>query len=562
VNALLIPIIVRPSLCGNASCSLLSQAFATRQHCQQLIKKKMRKGSSMAIIAALTNLPQRQKVFLAWLAGCLCALGLPPFNLFPILWLSFPLLGILLSGTAKTSHAFWLGWCFGFGYFLVGLYWIAAALFVAIKQFYWLLPFTIAGLPAMLALYYGIATLLWRRFHCHGTQGAVLLALVFSAADYLRGHLFTGFPWNLFGYVWTDTLPVAQSISLFGIYGLTLITLLAACLPLALITPSRGARAANLVATGLIIALALWGSDRLQSPTEFLPDTYVRIVQPNIPQAMKWQSSERENNFQLLLALSAMPSQQPLTHIIWPESAVAYFLADDSGQRNRLAAALPPHTILLTGGDRRTANFTTGRWDYYNSLLALDTTGTLLATYDKFHLVPFGEYVPFQSFGPVATATAGMGSFKSGNAPQTMTLPGLPPFSPLICYEIIFPDAVTTTDTSQPRAQLLINVTNDGWYGNTAGPYQHFAIARMRAIESGLPLLRSANTGISAVIDAYGRTIHSLPLGTKNVLDFSIPRAIKRITYYSEAGDMPAIGLWFLLALSAFHRWLLVKKQQ
>lgn len=497
---------------------------------------------------ACAGLSPWRRALAALAAGGLCSLALPPLSLFPLLWIGFPALLLLLHGAANRRHAFLTGWSFAFGYFTLSLYWIAAALFVDLARFWWLVPFCVAGLPALLGLYYGLATLLWWRWRALDVAGAALLALLFFAAEYARGHLLSGFPWNLFGYAWADILPVAQSVSLFGSYGLTLLTLMAALLPVAFFGSVRWrATLANLLGNGGLVLLALWGALRLQEPTSMVPNVQLRLVQPNIAQALKWDPTQREANLQTLLRLSAQPSAPPPTHIIWPESAVAFFLMDDASRRSQITAALPTGAVLLTGGDRRQPNYATNRWDYFNSLLVLEG-GAVTAGYDKYHLVPFGEYVPFQSFGPVATATAGMGSFVAGPAPQTLQVRGLPPFSPLICYEVIFPGAVT--DRLTPP-QLLINITNDAWYGRTAGPYQHLAIARMRAIEEGVPLLRAANTGISAVIDAYGRTLQTLPLGTAGVLDAPLPTA-SPATLYRDDADRIVLSIAVFLGIILF----------
>lgn len=494
--------------------------------------------------AACAALSPWRRALAALAAGGLCSLTLPPLSLFPLLWVGFPALLLLLHGAANRRQAFLTGWCFAFGYFTLSLYWIAAALFVDVQRFWWLVPFCVAGLPALLGVYYGLAALLWHRWRGLNVRGAALLALLLFAAEYARGHLFSGFPWNLFGYVWTDILPVAQSASLFGVYGLTLLTLLAACLPVALFTRTKAALSANLLACSALLLLAVWGGLRLQEPSAVTTAQRFRIVQPNIAQAMKWDPTQREAHLQTLLRLSA-PAVSAPTLIIWPESAVTFFLTDDASRRSQIAAALPNDAVLVTGGDRRQPNYAAGRWDYFNSLLILD--GDRVSTvYDKFHLVPFGEYVPLQSFGPVATATAGMGSFKAGSAPQTLQVRGFPPFSPLICYEVIFPGAVTD---KTGRAQLLINITNDAWYGRSAGPHQHLAIARMRAIEEGLPLLRAANTGISAQIDAYGRIVGALPLDTEGVLDAPLPRPAPR-TIYTQSGDAITLGTIFVLMIT------------
>lgn len=473
---------------------------------------------------SLDGLPPRRRALAALAAGMVCALGLPPLNLFPVLWLGLPLLLLLLRGTKRPRQAFVLGWLFAFGYFVIGFYWIAAALFVDIKQFFWLLPFTLAGLPAALAVYYGLAC--WVVYHSRlqGVASALLLAALFGLAEFARGHLFTGFPWNLFGYVWADILPMAQSVSLFGSYGLTLVTLVAACLPAALVeTPRRQAAVANLLAFTCLVALAVWGGLRLaDNPTAYTTGNLVRLVQPNIAQQVKWDPQERERNFQTLLGLSTDPAAQPVTHIIWPETALTGFVTEDATRRAVLAAALPAGAYLLTGTVRRLPDSSSNRWDFFNSLVALAPNGDVAAVYNKFHLVPFGEYVPLRGFAPVASLTSGMGAFTAGPGPQNVTVAGLPVFSPLICYEVIFPGVVVAPER---RPQLLLNITNDGWYGNTAGPYQHLASARMRAIEEGLPLLRVANTGISAVVDAQGRVLQSLPLGSQGVLDTAVPAA-------------------------------------
>ena len=498
-----------------------------------------------------------QRAGAAFLAGSLCCLGLPPLGWFPVLWLGFPVLVWLLGGATTKRQAFTTGWCFAFGYFLFGLYWIAASMFVDLKRFGWLIPITVAGLPAGLSILYGLAALAWQKLNRHKTGGvvsALTLAWCFAAAEYIRGYLFTGFPWNLFGYVWTEFLPVAQSASLFGSYGLTFVTLCAAVLPAALTTPGkRTAYIANGLALGGFLILGLWGAWRLQAPTTYLPDTYVRLVQPNIAQNLKWDPQERAGNFELLLEMTALPSDRPLTHIIWPETAVTYFLDSDAPHRLRISAVLPEQATLLTGAPRQEIS-PTGDKLFFNSLLALNRSGMISASYDKFHLVPFGEYVPFRSFGPIAAATAGLGAFTAGPGPRSLHTPGLPPLSPLICYEVIFPHHVVDP---HDRPRLLVNITNDAWYGRTAGPHQHLAISRMRAIEEGMPLIRVANTGISAVIDAYGRTLQSLPLGAAGNIDTMIPEATPQLTINSHYGEILSRFFW---AFSGLILFLTVRK--
>ncbi|MGB4101544.1 MAG: apolipoprotein N-acyltransferase [Alphaproteobacteria bacterium] len=491
-----------------------------------------------------------QRALAAFLAGSLCCLGLPPLGWFPVLWIGLPLLVWLLSGATSARQAFVTGWCFAFGYFLFGLYWIAASMFVDLERFGWLIPVTVTGLPAGLSLLYGLAALICHKLQRRGIVGALTLAWCLAATEYVRGFLLTGFPWNLFGYIWTEYLPVAQSVSLFGSYGLTFATLSAAVLPATLAAPGkRAALLANGLAIGSFLVLGGWGTWRLQTPVHTTPDVYLRLVQPNIAQNLKWDPQERAGNFAQLLDMTALPSDRPLTHIIWPETAVTYFLADDAPHRLRISAVLPEGATLLTGAPRQ-EHTPSGDTLYFNALVTLDRSGMIGTSYDKFHLVPFGEFVPFRSFGPIAAVTAGLGAFTAGPGPRSLHVPGLPAFSPLICYEVIFPHEVIDPH-DQPR--LLINITNDAWYGKTSGPYQHLAIARMRAIEEGLPLIRVANTGISAVIDPYGRTLQSLPLETKGNIDTTLPEAVAALTINSGYGKAIFLILWVFSGILLFY---------
>jgi apolipoprotein N-acyltransferase len=490
----------------------------------------------------------------AFAFGFAGALAFPPTGFFPILWISFPGLIALLRASPNPRAAFAVGWSFAFGYFLLGLYWIAAAMFVDIRQFWWGVPLAAAGLPAFIAVFYGLAAALARRIGLNGLAGSLLLALLWFLADYARGHLLTGFPWNLEGYVWADVLPIMQVASVTGMYGLTLLTLIAACLPAAWPAGGKGARFAASLGLLLFIALAGWGILRLSAPTEAATSTRIRVVQPNVEQAHKWDVGGRESRFQQLLDLSFAPSGKPVAAIVWPETASTFYLAEDEDHRRAIAARLSPGVFVLTGVIRRSMG-PEGRLHYANSLVAIDSAGKIAASYDKFHLVPFGEYIPFRRYVPLRTlANLGV-DFTAGDGLSTLHIDGLPPFSPLICYEAIFPGEVAL---HSDRPHFLVNVTNDGWYGRTAGPYQHFAIARARAIEEGLPLIRSANTGISGVIDPYGRMIAMLDLGKTAFVDADLPQTIPP-TIFSRYGEQP---LWMLFAGFAAMAGLLRSARQ
>ncbi|MGE3622840.1 MAG: apolipoprotein N-acyltransferase [Bdellovibrionales bacterium] len=496
------------------------------------------------------------RLALAFIYGALSALAFSPANVAPILWVSYPALIFLLQGTQNSWRAFLTGWSFAFGFFVFDIYWTAASMFVDIEQFWWVVPLAALGLPAVFAVYYGIAAAAARRFGLRGLPGAMGFALIWFLADYARGHVFTGFPWNMAGYAWADFLPVLQSASVIGIYGLTLVTLVAACLPAALAesdrrNPGRALFPASLVALAIVI---VWGSLRLQHASPAVePDVRLRLVQPNIDQKDKWQADTREENFQELLDLSAAPGARPVTAIIWPETAATYYLTEDRPHRQAVAAVVPQGGSLITGVLRRDIDPVNGI-RYFNSLIAINREAEITAIYDKSHLVPFGEYVPLRNILPLK-AVAGMNlDFSRGTGPQSLNTAGAPSFSPLICYEAIFPGRVA--DRANPP-KFLLNITNDGWYGHTAGPHQHFAIARVRAVEEGVPLVRVANTGISGIIDAYGRIGVKLGLGQKGVIDGDLPQPAPDPTYFVRNGE---VTLWliygWLSAYAVFLRYL------
>jgi len=488
--------------------------------------------------------------------GGLATFALPPAGAVPVLLLAFPGLLWLLGGAATRRSAFFTGWWFGFGHFVLGLYWISFALLTDIGKFWWMMPFAIAGLPALLAIFIGLATLALhvacRRLDLSGLARVLAFAMLWTIFEYLRGHILTGFPWNLIGYSWTAFLPVLQSVAVIGIYGLGLLTVAVASLPALLPDSSESAlrsRASLVVGLGLIGLIGLSGWVRLsQADSATVPGVMLRVVQPNIPQTLKWVPAERARNFERLLEMTAEPSRAgatPITHVIWPETAVPFFLERDAGARQAIASVTPPGGSVLTGAPRVRVE-ANGDNRFWNSLHAVDGSGAVIASYNKFHLVPFGEYMPFRNILPVGGIAAGATDFSSGDGPATLEVPGLPPFSPLICYEVIFPGAVK--DPAY-RPDWLLNVTNDAWYGISAGPHQHFAISRVRAVEEGLPLVRSANTGISGVIDGYGRVTAYLGLGERGIVDAALPKALP-VTPYGRAGDIILVVI--LMSFSLF----------
>jgi apolipoprotein N-acyltransferase len=494
--------------------------------------------------------PQRG---IALVLGALGALAFAPLFIFPALLLSLSGIWFLLEQDIENKFSFpkifWLGWWFGLGHFTAGLYWIANALTVDLAAFWWLIPFALFGVPAILAIFTGLSFMGTKLWPHKGISRAFAFAAIWVGVEWLRGHIFTGFPWNLAGYAWAFSPEMVQAASLAGVYGLSLLTLLMA-ISLEYLVGKRAFERNTGLSIYLICALCwVWGKGRLDHPKIVTsPPLFIRLVQPNIPQTLKWDPVQREDNFQDLLKITAAPSSHPLKAIIWPESAVPFFLEQEHILREQIAKIMPKGALLVTGAIRRTPPGKTPL-EVWNSLLVLDDQGDIVTAYDKAHLVPFGEYLPFRKIldavfgkGSLKKITAGSLDFSAGPGPETIPLPGgLPPFSGLVCYEVIFPSAVI--NPSQPRPGWMINITNDAWYGNTSGPYQHLEMARFRAIEEGVPLVRSANSGISAVFDSYGQNMGNIGLSKKGILDVFLPTPTRVVPFYARWGDWITLGL-------------------
>lgn len=490
--------------------------------------------------------------------GVVAAAALSPVDMVPLLVVAFGGLVWLMDGSASRRDAALLGWSFGFGFFVAGLYWVAAALFVDIAQFWWLVPFAVLGLPAGLGIFTALAVLaaheMSRRFGLLGSGRILALAACWAAAEWLRGHVLTGFPWNLVGYAWAGGFPgalaVLQLSALVGIYGLSLVTVLAAALPARLGDLDRGRFWAPVVAVLLIALPAAGGAWRLAgAQRDTVPGVTLRLVQPSIAQTLKNDPAAERQNFELLLKLSGSAGADKVTTVIWPEAAAPPLLERLPDVRQLMAEIVPPGGLLITGAERAEPVQGWPPQHFWNSVVALDDRGEIVATYDKAHLVPFGEYVPLRGVLPMDKIAPSVGDFTAGPGPRTLKLAGLPPVSPLICYEAIFPGAVI--DPAQ-RPAWLLNVTNDAWYGFTSGPFQHLAIARVRAVEEGLPLVRAANNGVSAVIDPYGRLIAKLNLDSIGVVDSPLPRALGPTAYQAIRDDAFFGSTLLLLALAAF----------
>ena len=507
-----------------------------------------RQGS--AALQKLRALRGWKRFLAAFAAGVAGAFAQAPLYLLPLMALAFSALVVLVDGArggARAARAgFAIGWFFGFGYFLVSLYWVGFAFLVQAAEFGWMAPFAVSGLPAFLALFTGGAMALAARFEAGGWRRIFAVAFLYMLAEYARGHLLTGLPWNLPGQALAGTAAGAQSAALWGVYGLSLVALLIAMAPVAFIGAKNAARKGAIACLASLGALYAAGGARLAlTPAEDHSDAFVRIVQPNIPQREKIDGDLWQRNYERHIAMSAGPGPASgRLFILWPENAVPVIDEVKEGL-DRLSAALPKNAILVAGAVRRDTG-PDGATRYFNAISVIAETPQgrrAVAQYDKHHLVPFGEYLPLEGLlrrAGLAQLAPYDDGFDKGAGPSTIAVGG-PAFAPLICYEAIFPGRVYPAGR---RPDWIATVTNDSWFGDSAGPRQHFDQARLRAIETGLPMARSANSGVSGLIDGAGRVRGRIPLYEAGVIDAALPRALAE-TFYAGFGDAL---FWLLMA--------------
>lgn len=496
------------------------------------------------LLRRIAALPPRRALLLAFGLGLLAALALPPVHAVPVLLVSIPGLLALVGAAPSARRAALIGLLWGWGHFAGGLYWITHAILTEVERFWWLVPIAVPAIALPLGLFVAApAALAWRA--APGWPRLLVFAGGFILAEMLRGVLLTGFPWNLIGTVWAfDAVPI-QGAAWIGVHGLGLATLLLAGLPMAGggWRVLAGGAVAGLALFGLLGAVRLGMAD--PDGPRANPPWRVVLVQGNVPQDLKWRQETRLPIFRRYLDLTEsavarlLPDLAPGERIVvvWPETASPFRLAEDAEARRLIAARLPPGAVLLAGTLRVEWGPDGRPRDIYNSLLAVDSEGRVTGGYDKAHLVPFGEYMPLRGLLPVRVVPMAM-DISPGPGRVTLAPSLLPPFGALICYEVIFPGAVTPN----PRPEWLVNVTNDAWFGLSAGPYQHLAAARLRAVEEGLPLARAAQTGISAVYDSLGRVQARLGLGETGVVAARLP-APRVATAFAHLGLAIPAGL-------------------
>jgi apolipoprotein N-acyltransferase len=485
----------------------------------------------------IRELSRFQRAGLAFLAGVLAMVTLPPLSLYGFIVPAYAGLVLLTETARRSSQAFLVGWAFGMGYFVPGLYWFAHALLVEAEKFAWMIPFAILGLPAILSLYYAVACWLYYRLPIRQPIARVILfSLLWLGIELLRGFLFTGFPWNLAAYSWSFSLPMLQMASLIGAYGLSAWTVLLAMLPALLFWPKPCRPAEVNIALSMTVLMLLvpfgYGMMRLDNGPTRYTDQLIRIVQANIPQAHKWDPTKQRAVIDKHLGLSIPSTGERVPDvIIWPEAAYPYMLEAASPPVEYIMQALPEGALWLTGAMRAQQRGDSA-WDVWNSLAVVNRDAQIISHYNKHRLVPFGEFVPLRGLIPMEKKiTHGMKDFSRGAGVQLLDVEGVAPFLPLICYEAVFPQLAE--HPQKQRAGWLLNITNDAWFGDSIGPYQHLEAARMRAIEQGMPLVRAANTGISVVTDSYGRVVENLALLQTGYLQTTLPEALDESWYYN-----------------------------
>lgn len=501
------------------------------------------------------------------MAGCASAFALQPWGFVSLFFIGFPVFLYTLYHAKTAKQAFRSSFLYALGYFLTGLYWISAALFTDIESFWWALPLSFFGLPILLSLFWGAAGLL-----AHLISPAISLSrffaiiLCFSVIEFIRAYAFTGFPWNLPGTIWIEHPDIAQIASLGGIYFLTGITFLWASAGfIAVALRKQHFKSSLFLLAFTAVSLSgsfFYGASKEvtnvlanKSPQDSLENSaLIHLVQPNIPQVEKWKPENIASNFYKHIQFS-YPEQhhyasenQRETFIIWPETAFPYFLWNKQEIRStirRLLVDIPGPTYLITGFLQK--NEEDG--SFSNALIVIDEELNIIQQYNKHHLVPFGEYIPFKEYLSI-TPLVQISGFKKGLPPTATPITDNFGFIPLICYEILFPRHLEKNGNKSSNLPIL-NITNDAWYGNSAGPYQHLTQARFRAIEQNKPVLRVANTGISAIISAQGTIIDSLGINESGSMTYN-HKELLQTTNKREEHYLPLYILYLSTIIALF----------
>ena len=490
----------------------------------------------------------------AFLSGAILTTALPPFYYTLALFVAFAGAMFLACKNCKMRTLAAIGYWFGFGYFAFGFYWIGNALLIDMAQTGWLYPLVLLLNGAFFGLFTILPFAATKFGHNVVTKSMLLAAVWCVVTEWLRGFIMTGFPWNPVSSVLSFSPAMMHILSLFGTYGVSLILVLLAAWPAAWLIKPNKKRFYGVGGLVLCVWLSVWiyGGYVLENRPQISDgqSLVVRLVQPSIPQTMKWSREALEENLRTYVAMSKEKDNGYVDFTIWGETAYPFDMNYDYGHNRQMVSAVPPYGYLLTGflrriddGNKRTA---------YNSFAAINRRGELVEWYDKSHLVPFGEFLPFRKYLPdwVRPLANVVAEFGRGEKYRVLQVGDYPAFAPLICYEIIFSDEVVKKGKEKPSWAVVL--TNDGWYGNSSGPYQHLAAAQMRAVEEGMTVVRSANSGISAVINPYGEIKAKIPLGAREAADALVKPDEAYQTPFGKYGNkipLAMSGVLFLLAL-------------
>lgn len=509
----------------------------------------------------LSKIFQKRKT-IAFLAGSLSVQALPPFYHSYILFFTTSWLLYAIHQASNKKQAFALGYWFGFGFFAFGFAWVNNALLVFPEKTGWLIPITFLASGGFMGLFIAFPSLL-SKLNKTITSQYLSWAAWIVIFEWIRSWFLTGFPWNLWGTCLAFNIKLIQLSSVIGTYGLSLILLLTASAPVLWLVGKNLKNALKtasiiLLCTCTLYAFGHFRISRLEDNTS--NQITIRLVQPEISQNQKWSLDLRTEHFQKYIKES---QKQPLNNnssiIVWGETASPFPLDMDKNALTEAIKILPPEGYLVTGQIRLQDNYYNG-WDAYNSSLIINSQGVIEDFYDKTHLVPFGEYIPLRQWLPefIRPVANVISTLKAGNGPKIINIPNIPPFGIQICYEIIFPHQII--NPSQ-KPEWVINLTNDGWYGLSSGPYQHLVNTQLRAVEEGITIVRSANNGISALINRYGKIVDSLSLHQVGSLDIALPQKTSVATIYNTLGNIPILTICLLLIVVAFLYPHILQKQ-
>lgn len=499
-------------------------------------------------------------------SGALSSLAMAPLHAWPVLIGTLAILIWSVDGARRRARplrsAFWRGFLFGFGYFLAGMFWLANAFINRGPEFIPLIPIAVPALAALLAAFWGGAMAAYSGLAQRSEWRILVFAVCLGVFEWLRGHMFGGLPWNLPAHAWSAGGAVSQSASWFGVYGLSMLTVLTLVSPAIAVGPGLSLRRLmpGMAGASILLILFSFGALRLQEADPGVaPGVRLRIVQSALTQTEKWSEGGALLARDRYLGLTAAPGLDQVTHILWPEGALPIYMLEDGATLSLIGEVLGDDQVLMAGINRRAA--AEEGETYHNSLAVLRYHGgapRIVGLYDKVLLAPFGETIPFSSLlSAIGFADFARQQFSPGAGPFVMEIPGAPPVMPLICYEGIFPGFVRA---GSPRPAWLFNLSNDAWFGDTSGPRQHVNQARYRSIETGLPMIRSASRGVSGVIDALGRMSVAIQPGAEGAYDVDLPRPIAA-PLYAFWGDWPFwIISMFVIAGIILQRRKVVEK--